>query len=794
MIDSFQTFVEQNELIFYDYFKYISTQPKKMLVSGEIQKMFDEFIKTNNNYSSQDKLKSIIAKIEESVSLDHTMYLEVRQKIASSNFYRVNLEERIINNSEPSEFLEAKEFLVRPGSISDTITLNFKPFNDKTPAVRDIKSIGSGVEYLNRYLSSMMFNEVEKWQNILFDFIRVHKYENQQLILNDRIKNIQHLNEQINIAVQELSELKKETPFENVCHRLQELGFEKGLGKDVAEIIDKLKLLYQLLNSPDHESLRKFISSIPMIFKIAIISPHGFFAQQNVLGKPDTGGQVVYILDQVKALEKSLLESAKLSGLDSIQPKIVVLTRLIPNSEGTTCNKRIEKINGTKNSWILRVPFIDKNNKIVNDWISRFKVWPYLERFAEQAYIELMAEFNGRPDLIIGNYSDGNLVSFLLSKKFKVTQCCIAHALEKSKYLYSALYWFDLENQYNFSIQFTSDLITINSADFLITSSFQEIAGTENSIGQYESYKHFTMPGLYRVINGVNPFHTKFNIVSPGVNEKIFFSYKKKEKRLSKNSVLLRQLLFENIEAANVIGSLKEPDKTPLFSMARLDRIKNLTSLVKWFGESKELQELCNLIIVSGKIDQSLSNDDEEKEQITLMHNLINKYKLSDKIRWIGKLFNKDETGEIYRIIADKKGIFIQPALFEGFGLTVLEAMSSGLPVFATKYGGPLEIIQNKQNGFHIDPINQLETTNKILDFVREIKKDPSQWEFISKNAINRVNEKYNWKLYSQKLISLAKIYGFWKYATNIQRADMEAYLDLIYHTIFKPRAKKLES
>ena len=40
-----------------------------------------------------------------------------------------------------------------------------------------------------------------------------------------------------------------------------------------------------------------------MIFSIAIVSPHGYFAQKNVLGRPDTGGQVVYILDQAKALE-----------------------------------------------------------------------------------------------------------------------------------------------------------------------------------------------------------------------------------------------------------------------------------------------------------------------------------------------------------------------------------------------------------------------------------------------------------------------------------------------------------
>ena len=41
---------------------------------------------------------------------------------------------------------------------------------------------------------------------------------------------------------------------------------------------------------------------------------------------------------------------------------------------------------------------------------------------------------------------------------------------------------------------------------------------------------------------------------------------------------------------------------------------------------------------------------------------------------------------------ADKHGAFVQPALYEAFGLTVVEAMSCGLPTFATNQGGPAEV------------------------------------------------------------------------------------------------------
>lgn len=45
------------------------------------------------------------------------------------------------------------------------------------------------------------------------------------------------------------------------------------------------------------------------------------------------------------------------------------------------------------------------------------------------------------------------------------------------------------------------------------------------------------------------------------------------------------------------------------------------------------------------------------------------------------------------RVVADTRGTFAQPALYEAFGLTVVEAMGSGLPTFATNRGGPGEIV-----------------------------------------------------------------------------------------------------
>ncbi len=41
---------------------------------------------------------------------------------------------------------------------------------------------------------------------------------------------------------------------------------------------------------------------------------------------------------------------------------------------------------------------------MLRQWVSRFDIWPYLERFTLDVERELLAEIGAKPDLIIGNY------------------------------------------------------------------------------------------------------------------------------------------------------------------------------------------------------------------------------------------------------------------------------------------------------------------------------------------------------------------------------------------------------
>lgn len=739
-----------------------------------------------------DALGNLLEDVQEAVITWPWVGFSFRPSVGRWFSLRIHADEMSVEALDASGFLAFKERLLAP-QRGDLQPLEFDigAFNRHFPRMQEARSIGQGLEFLNRKLSSELFDGRGEGLRKLLLFLREHRCQGQQLMINDRINDVDSLRMAIRSAGKQLRNRPPGTPWSEISHAMQELGLEPGWGNEVARVLDSFDLLSEVLEAPSPRSLENFLARIPMIFSLLILSPHGFFGQSNVLGRPDTGGQVVYILDQVRALEREMHQRLLEQGLD-IQPRILVVTRLIPEAQGTSCDQVEEVISGTTNARILRVPFRSREGSIVGHWISRFEIWPYLERFAIDVETRVLADLGGRPDLIVGNYSDGNLVATLLASRLNVTQCNIAHALEKTKYLFSDLYWRENEAQYHFSCQFTADLIAMNAADFIITSTYQEIAGTDQLPGQYESYASFTMPGLYRVVNGIDVFDPRFNIVSPGADPDVYFSYRHQERRLDGLHPELRELVFGGPHPLGR-GALTDPDRPIIFSMARLDRIKNITGLLSWYARSPELRKQANLVLVAGHVDASLSDDREEQEQIARMHELFDAHGLDGEVRWLGVRLDKRFSGELYRYIADHGGVFVQPALFEAFGLTVIEAMVSGLPTFATRYGGPLEIIEHGRSGFHIDPNHGEETAAMLSEFFSRCQQDPDHWRRLSEGGMDRVAQRYTWKRYAERMMTLSRIYGFWKYVTNLERAETRRYLEMFHALQYRPLADRLE-
>jgi sucrose synthase len=768
---------------------------KKFLLKSEIWDIFKSLCQSQKKTELLDsELAEFIKAAQEAAIEGPWIYFAVRLQVAKWDYFRCHADTIKFEQVSVSDYLAFKERLVNGRGHEDewTLEIDLGPFNRDLPRMHEQKSIGKGVEFLNRKLSSQLFDKTEAGRLQLIDFLRVHKYKERQLMLNSRVNGIDGMRKAIRRAESFLSKQPAEAGWESVEEVMRDYGFEPGWGKSVERIRDTLSLLSDILEAPAPTTLQEFLGRIPMIFSIVIVSPHGYFSQANVLGLPDTGGQVVYILDQVRAIEKEMINRLSEQGFD-VAPEIVVVTRLLPDAQGTTCDQAREHIIGTKNARVVRVPFRDDDGEVVPQWISRFEIWPYLEKFAVDAEKEVVAELNGRPDLIIGNYSDGNLVASLLSQRLGVTQCNIAHALEKTKYLYSDLYWRENDDKYHFSTMFTADLISMNTADFIITSTYQEIAGDLESIGQYESYQSFTMPGLYRVINGINAYDPKFNIVSPGADSDTYFPYSESDRRLANLHEEIKGHLFGRETGDDYRGVLKDIDKPVIYTIARMDRIKNVSGLVELYGRSKALREEANLVIVSGYVNPGKSSDAEEKEQIQKMHDLFDSYKLDSQVRWCGIQLKKVVTGEIYRFVADTGGVFVQPALFEAFGLTVIEGMISGLPTFATCYGGPREIIKDGVSGFHINPNYPEEAAEKLVLFFKRAREEDGYWKSISSGGIDRVRERYTWDLYAERIMTFSRIYGFWKYVTNLEHSETRRYLEMLYGLQLRKLIEKME-
>jgi sucrose-phosphate synthase len=97
---------------------------------------------------------------------------------------------------------------------------------------------------------------------------------------------------------------------------------------------------------------------------------------------------------------------------------------------------------------------------------------------------------------------------------------------------------------------------------------------------------------------------------------------------------------------------------------------------------------------------------------------------------------------DIYRMAARSKGVFINPALTEPFGLTLIEAAASGLPIVATNDGGPKDIIAHCQNGVLINPLNVKAMSRALLKAI--LQRD--QWQRWSRNGIRGAKRHYTWE------------------------------------------------
>ncbi|MBK6406490.1 MAG: hypothetical protein IPF66_16465 [Holophagales bacterium] len=344
--------------------------------------------------------------------------------------------DRLVPEAIPAtEFLRFKEGLVTHADAEDPLELDFGPFSRGFPRLTEPRSIGQGSRSsTGTWPASSSATAAPGRPDSQLP--RPPRSRGRSLLLRVGFPDNGGLRSALRKGTR--SSPRPETPWSGLEERLAGLGFAPGWGA-TAGAPPRTMSLIDLFEAPRQSS-----SSVPRPRPDDLASssclPHGWFRPVGVLGLPDTGRQVVYILDQVRALEREMRDRMAAQGVD-VEPRIVVVTRLIPEAGSTGCDERLEPIDGCRSAVILRVPFREADGSVVRSFLSRFKVWPYLPVSRARSGAG-RAEMGGRPDLILGNYSDGSLVAALIGMHPGVTRASIATLTGEDEVPpLSALHW-----------------------------------------------------------------------------------------------------------------------------------------------------------------------------------------------------------------------------------------------------------------------------------------------------------------------------------------------------------------
>ena len=95
-------------------------------------------------------------------------------------------------------------------------------------------------------------------------------------------------------------------------------------------------------------------------------------------------------------------------------------------------------------------------------------------------------------------------------------------------------------------------------------------------------------------------------------------------------------------------------------------------------------------------------------------------------------------------------GVFINPALTEPFGLTLIEAAASGLPIVATEDGGPQDIIGHCHNGILINPLDSEAVSQALL----KVLKNRKNWNKLSANGLKGAHQYYSWQAHAKTYLN----------------------------------------
>ncbi|NIR30151.1 MAG: HAD-IIB family hydrolase [Gammaproteobacteria bacterium] len=441
---------------------------------------------------------------------------------------------------------------------------------------------------------------------------------------------------------------------------------------------------------------------------IVLISVHGLIRGRDLeLGRDaDTGGQVLYVVELARALARH----ADVWRVD-------LLTRRVEDAKvSSDYAEPTEAL--ADNAYIVRLPAGPRR------YLRKEVLWPHLNSFIDQA-VQHVRRVGRVPEVIHSHYADAGYVGARLAGLLGVPLVHTGHSLGREKrrrLIDQGVKESTIESQYNMAQRVEAEEVALDAAELVIASTRQEI---EQQYSLYDNY---------------HPHQMK--VIPPGVDLSKFHPPGPREP----DPPIKRE----------TDRFLRDPKKQIILAISRADPRKNLDTLVRTFGQSEELRQRANLVIIAGNRDDIAAMERAPKEVMTSLLLAIDRFDLYGDVAY-PKHHQSEDVPDLYRLAARSRGVFINPALTEPFGLTLIEAAASGLPVVATEDGGPRDILEHCQNGLLIDPLDSHEIAKALLETLT----DRHQWQRWSRAGLKGAHAHYTWDSHVQTYLkSVHKILG----------------------------------
>ncbi|MDY0296340.1 MAG: HAD-IIB family hydrolase [Acidobacteriota bacterium] len=457
---------------------------------------------------------------------------------------------------------------------------------------------------------------------------------------------------------------------------------------------------------------------------IQMFSIHGLIRGNNLeLGRDaDTGGQTLYVVELAKNL-------SRLAGVRRVD----LFTRLISDPRvSEDYAQEIEELNEKCHIVRMRCGGLK--------YIRKERLWTHLDEFVNRTitFIKRQGEV---PDLFHGHYADAGYVSRRLARYFGVPFIFTGHSLGRSKQarlLENGIKPEEIERRFNMRRRIAAEEDVLRHVDLVVASTSQEV---RTQYGQYE--------------NKDNPAYA---VIPPGIDLDKFHPYymdNQPEHPQHDAQIFAQAYLQEELHRF-----LIHPDRPLVLTLCRPEKRKNISGLIRAYGEDADLQAMANLAIFAGIRKDIEAKEENEREVLTEMLLLMDRYDLYGRMAIPKRHDSEYEVPALYRIAAEKRGVFVNVALTEPFGLTLIEASASGVPLVATRDGGPHDIIANLKNGILVDP----NSSREISAAIRKILTHSEEWKRMSRNGIVNVRQYYTWdahvQFYSKRIRDLIKSGG----------------------------------